>query len=168
MEDVYQAYLALLRSLGESMDQLSALAQKKAAAANGDDLMALDEVMKQEQAMTLAFRGMEQTREKLLAQMNCGNVSLSRLPERFPPEMQGAARGRGRFAEAVSELPEGVGGRQSGSGAPPAGDRRHHHRHGRRACAAAGRPRLRAASAAGHPPQHEDGFPRLTQPAGVL
>ena len=58
MGDVYQAYLALLRSLGESLEQLSILAQKKVAAANGDDLMSLDEVMKQEQAMTLAFRGM--------------------------------------------------------------------------------------------------------------
>ena len=64
MGDIYQAYLSLLRSLGESLEQLSALARKKAAAANADDLMALDEIMKQEQAMTLAFRGMEQTREK--------------------------------------------------------------------------------------------------------
>lgn len=92
MGDVYQAYLDLLRSLGEHLDQLSALAQKKIDAANNDDLMALDEVMKQEQAMTLAFRGMEQTREKLLAQMGCGNVPLSLLAERFPPEMQGRAR----------------------------------------------------------------------------
>ena len=98
MDGVYQAYLNLLRSLGESLDQLSALAQKKVAAANGDDLMALDEIMKQEQAMTLAFRGMEQTREKLLEQLNCGNVPLSRLPERFPPQMQGQAR------EAVAAL----------------------------------------------------------------
>ena len=98
MDGVYQAYLNLLRSLGESLDQLSVLAQKKVAAANGDDLMALDEVMKQEQAMTLAFRGMEQTREKLLEQLNCGNVPLSRLPERFPPQMQGQAR------EAVAAL----------------------------------------------------------------
>lgn len=29
MGDVYQAYLALLRSLGESLEQLSILAQKK-------------------------------------------------------------------------------------------------------------------------------------------
>ena len=86
MGDVYQAYLALLRSLGESLEQLSVLAQKKVAAANGDDLMSLDEVMKQEQAMTLAFRGMEQTREKLLAQLGCGD-----LPERFPPELRGQA-----------------------------------------------------------------------------
>ncbi|EOS65177.1 flagellar export chaperone FlgN [Oscillibacter sp. 1-3] len=98
MDGVYQAYLNLLRSLGESLDQLSVLAQKKVAAANGDDLMALDEIMKQEQAMTLAFRGMEQTREKLLEQLNCGNVPLSRLPERFPPQMQGQAR------EAVAAL----------------------------------------------------------------
>ena len=98
MDGVYQAYLNLLRSLGESLDQLSVLAQKKVAAANGDDLMALDEVMKQEQAMTLAFRGMDQTREKLLEQLNCGNVPLSRLPERFPPQMQGQAR------EAVAAL----------------------------------------------------------------
>ena len=98
MDDVYQAYLALLRSLGESLDQLSILARKKVAAANQDDLMGLDEVMKQEQAMTLAFRGMEQNREKLLAQLGGGNVPLSRLPERFPPEMQGQAR------EAVAAL----------------------------------------------------------------
>ena len=90
MSDVYQAYLALLRSLTENLDQLSVLAQRKADAANG--LMALDEVMKQEQAMTLAFRGMEQTREKLLEQMGCGSVPLSRLAERFPPELQSQAR----------------------------------------------------------------------------
>ena len=92
MSDVYQAYLALLRSLTENLDQLSVLAQRKADAANGDDLMALDEVMKQEQAMTLAFRGMEQTREKLLQQMDCGSVPLNHLAEHFPPELQSQAR----------------------------------------------------------------------------
>ena len=92
MGDIYQAYLSLLRSLGESLEQLSALARKKAAAANADDLMALDEIMKQEQAMTLAFRGMEQTREKLLSELNCGNVPLVRLPEHFPPALQNEAK----------------------------------------------------------------------------
>ena len=86
MNETFSSYLALLRSLGENLEQLTALARKKAAAANGDDLMALDEIMKQEQAMTLTFRGMEQTREKLLTQLGCGNVSLSRMPEHFPPE----------------------------------------------------------------------------------
>lgn len=92
MSDAYQAYLTLLRSLTENLDQLSVLARKKTAAANGDDLMALDEIMKQEQAMTLAFRGMEQTREKLLQQMGCGSVPLNHLAEHFPPELQSQAR----------------------------------------------------------------------------
>lgn len=98
MGDVYQAYLALLRSLGESLEQLSALAKKKADAASRDDLMALDEIMKQEQALALAFRGMEQTREKLLKQLGCGNVPLSRMAEHFPPESQSQA------VEAVATL----------------------------------------------------------------
>lgn len=92
MADVYQSYLSLLRSLGESLEQLTALARRKTAAANADDLIALDEVMKQEQALTLAFRGMEQTREKLLDQLECGNVPLSRMPEHFPPAMRDEAR----------------------------------------------------------------------------
>lgn len=98
MNETFSSYLALLRSLGENLEQLTALARKKAAAANGDDLMALDEIMKQEQAMTLTFRGMEQTREKLLTQLGCGNVPLSRMPEHFPPELRGPAQ------EAVSLL----------------------------------------------------------------
>lgn len=98
MADAYQAYLSLLRSLQNSLEQLTALAKRKIEAANKDDLMALDEVMKQEQAMTLAFRGMEQSREKLLAELGCGNVPLSRMPEHFPPAVQGEAR------ETVSAL----------------------------------------------------------------
>lgn len=98
MADAYQAYLSLLRSLQNSLQQLAALAQRKIDAAGKDDLMALDEVMKQEQAMTLAFRGMEQTREKLLAELGCGSVPLSRMPEHFPPAVQDEAR------EAVAAL----------------------------------------------------------------
>ena len=92
MADAYQSFLALLGSLRESLEQLTALTRQKAEAATKDDLMALDEIMKQEQALSLAFRGMEQTREKLLRQLGCGAVPLSRLPERFPPAIQEEAR----------------------------------------------------------------------------
>ena len=88
MGDIYQAYLSLLRSLGESLEQLSALARKKAAAANADDLMALDEIMKQEQAMTLTLRGLEQRRLKLMSQLGLNGVSLTQLPENYPDELQ--------------------------------------------------------------------------------
>lgn len=93
MDGVYQACLSLLDSLRESLEQLSSLALQKADAANRDDLTALDEIMKQEQAMTLAFRGMEHTREKLLSELDCGSVPLSRLPEYFPPAAREEARG---------------------------------------------------------------------------
>lgn len=93
MDGVYQACLSLLGSLRESLEQLSSLALQKADAANRDDLTALDEIMKQEQAMTLAFRGMEHTREKLLSELGCGSVPLSRLPEYFPPAAREEARG---------------------------------------------------------------------------
>lgn len=92
MADAYQAFLALLASLQESLDQLSTLTRQKVDAVSKDDLMALDGIMKQEQALTLAFRGMEQNREKLLNELGCGGMPLSRLPERFPPAVQGEAR----------------------------------------------------------------------------
>lgn len=92
MADTYQSFLALLGSLQESLQQLTALTRQKAEAAARDDLTALDEIMKQEQALGLAFRGMEQTREKLLRQLGCGAVPLSRLPEHFPPANQEEAR----------------------------------------------------------------------------
>ncbi len=92
MADTYPSFLALLSSLRESLEQLTALTLRKAEAAAKDDLMALDEIMKQEQALGLAFRGMEQNREKLLRQLGCGPVPLSRLPEHFPPANQEEAR----------------------------------------------------------------------------
>ena len=53
--------------------------------------MALDEIMKQEQALALAFRGIEQSQEKLMGQLGWREVSLSKTAERFPPELQGEA-----------------------------------------------------------------------------
>ena len=88
MSDVYQAYLALLRSLGKNLEQLSALAQKKAAAANSDDLMALDEIMKQEQAISLSLRSFDIRREKMLAGLGLEGVNLSGLPDRAPQELR--------------------------------------------------------------------------------
>ena len=80
MADTYPSFLALLSSLRESLEQLTALTLRKAEAAAKDDLMALDEIMKQEQALGLAFRGMEQNREKLLRQLGCGPACRNTFP----------------------------------------------------------------------------------------
>lgn len=86
--DAYQSYLELLRELSGSLERLAQLAQDKAAAVRRDDLIGLDEVLKQEQAMTLNLRGLEQRRLKLAAQLGLTGTSLSDLPGRCPPELE--------------------------------------------------------------------------------
>lgn len=92
MDQLYLDYLKVLDELRESMDQLAALARQKTDAVRTDDLMALDEVLKQEQAMSLSLRGIEQRREKLLSQLGLERVSLSALPMRYPDGLQLQAR----------------------------------------------------------------------------
>lgn len=100
MAEGYQGYLQLMADLGEGLDQLSDLAEKKIAVVRRNDLMGLDEIMKQEQALALAFRGMEQSQEKLAAQLGWQGVSLSKTAEQFPPELRGEA------VQAVQTLKE--------------------------------------------------------------
>ena len=54
MSDAYRSYLELLETLRDKVEALSELAKKKIEAAGNDDLMALNEVIKQEQALALS------------------------------------------------------------------------------------------------------------------
>lgn len=92
MDDLRLSYLALLDEVRGTLDQLSQLAQDKAGAVRQDDLIALDEVLKQEQAMTLNLRGLEQRRLKLSAQLGLDGVPLTGLAERFAPELDEQAK----------------------------------------------------------------------------
>ena len=92
MDAQFQAYLKLLDSLREGVEQLEQLAHEKTEAVRNDDLMALDAVLRQEQAIALSFRGIEQKRIKLLSDLGMGDVPLSQLPGHFPPSMQMEAR----------------------------------------------------------------------------
>ena len=92
MKDQFEEYIALLEKLKEEMDRLAALAREKNEAVCRDDLMALDGVMRQEQAIALQFRGLEQKRSQLLAALGLSAVPLSALPEQFPPERRDTAR----------------------------------------------------------------------------
>ena len=87
METHYPGYLALLEELRGSLDQLTGLAKEKNAAVLKDDLLALDEVLKQEQAMTLNLRGLELRRLKLVGQLGLEGTTLSALPAKCPPEL---------------------------------------------------------------------------------
>ncbi len=92
METPHQAYLALLNELSSSLDQLSQLARQKTQAVQRDDLIGLDEALKQEQAMTLSLRGLEQKRLKAVSQLDLEGSSLSSLASRYPDAMQIQAR----------------------------------------------------------------------------
>ena len=92
MENPHQTYLALLDELSASLDRLSQLARQKTQAVKKDDLMGLDEALKQEQAMTLNLRGLEQKRLKIMAQLGLEGSSLSDLAGRYPASMEIQAR----------------------------------------------------------------------------
>ncbi len=88
MDAPFLSYLDLLRDLGASLDQLSQLAQEKMASVRQDDLIALDEVIKQEQAMSLNLRGLEQRRLKLMDQLELSGVPLDNLSGHYPKDLQ--------------------------------------------------------------------------------
>ena len=92
MEEQFRAYFSTLREVGGVLDRLAPLALQKAEAARAGDLPGMDEVLKQEQALSLNLRGLELKRQKLASQLGLDGVPLSSLPERCPAELAGEAR----------------------------------------------------------------------------
>ena len=92
MEAQFRTYFGVLRDLAGTLDRLSPLAQQKAEAVRADDLLALDEVLKQEQALGLNLRGLELKRQKLVPQLGLDGVPLSKLPEHCPAQLADEAR----------------------------------------------------------------------------
>ena len=88
----HQAYLKLLRELGGCLDRLGELSEEKAETVRRDDLLAMDEVLKQEQVLSLSLRGLEQRRVKLLAKLELSGVPLNDLPGKYPEELQDEAK----------------------------------------------------------------------------
>ena len=99
-EALFRSYLGVLRELSGVLDRLAPLEQQKAEAVRGSDLLALDEVLKQEQALGLSLRGLELKRQKLAPQLELDSVPLSELPRRCPPHLADEAR---KTADALRE-----------------------------------------------------------------
>ena len=68
MDELYRSYLSFLRSMSRGLESLTGLNEKKLTAAQQEDLMGLNDLLNQEQAQALNFRGLELTRDKLLPQ----------------------------------------------------------------------------------------------------
>lgn len=91
MDELYLSYLGVLNELAGTLDRLSELSRQKADTVRQDDLIALDEVLKQEQAMALNLRGLEQRRLKLVPQLGLDGVPLSGLVAHCPEHLQAQA-----------------------------------------------------------------------------
>ena len=92
MEHLFRSYLELLQSILSNLSQLTKLVHRKIEVAQLDDLDALDEILNEEQALALAFRGLEQKRLNLLRELDLSEVPLAQLSAHFPPEMEEAVR----------------------------------------------------------------------------
>lgn len=88
MEGYFHAYMAVLESVRDSLNKLADLTQEQKESVQNDDLMALNDVLKQEQAIALTLRGLDQKREQLLGEMGLTDIPLSQLAGHFPVELR--------------------------------------------------------------------------------
>lgn len=93
MSERHLAYLALLEGVGTELERLAGLARQKTEAVRRNDLLALDDTIRQEQAISLSLRGQEQKRQVLVNELGLGDVPLSKLAGRYPPELRARAKG---------------------------------------------------------------------------
>ena len=92
MYEAYREYFAFMDQLGGTLEKLTELAKEKTVAVRRDDLLAVDECMKREQALGLSLRAMDKKRDKLLAAIGLENVTLSGLAQHCPEELRQEAR----------------------------------------------------------------------------
>lgn len=88
----HEAYIAFLGQLSDTLDQLTAIEKEKTDAVRRDDLNALNECMKREQAQSLTLRAMDQKRTKLLSELGLEKTTLADFAANCPPELRGKAR----------------------------------------------------------------------------
>jgi arginyl-tRNA synthetase len=86
--EAYADYLELLDQLGQELDRMSMLARKKADAVRQDDLEALNKILKQEQAMSLAMRGLERRRQEEVKELGLTDNRLTCLADQYPESMR--------------------------------------------------------------------------------
>ncbi len=91
-QTMYLSYLTLLEELTGVLESLVDLTREKIQAVRSDDLLKMDQILKQEQALTLSVRGLEQKRARQLEKLGLGKTRLSELAEAYPKELQYRAK----------------------------------------------------------------------------
>lgn len=87
-----EALLSLFETLTGHLEKLTELAKQKTLVVRKSDLMELDRILREEQALALTIRGIEQKRSALLQKLGLAEVPLTDLPAQVPEAMQQKAR----------------------------------------------------------------------------
>ena len=88
MEELLSLFEALTGHLGK----LTELAKQKTIAVRKNDLMELDRILREEQALALALRGSDQKRSALLQKLGLADVPLTELASKAPESLQQKTR----------------------------------------------------------------------------
>lgn len=88
----HETYIAFLGQLSDTLDQLTAIEKEKTDAVRRDDLNALNDCMKREQATSLTLRAMDQKRMKLLKELGLERITLADFAANCPEELRSEAR----------------------------------------------------------------------------
>ena len=83
----FKAYLAFLKELGATLDEITQVEQDKARFVRQDDLDGLNECMKREQALSMTMRACDQKRDAMLTQLGLQDVPLRKLMQYAPEEL---------------------------------------------------------------------------------
>ena len=86
--ELYEQYLQLLAEIEGVITQLNEVEKRKIDAVHKDDLLAVDECIRQEQAISLTMRSLESRRRKQLTELGLSEVKLSGLAAAFPADLR--------------------------------------------------------------------------------
>ena len=99
--ELYEQYLQLLAEIEGVITQLNEVEKRKIDAVHKDDLLAVDECIRQEQAISLTMRSLESRRRKQLTELGLSEVKLSGLAAAFPADL----RHRRQWRPSVCKTP---------------------------------------------------------------
>lgn len=99
MSNQFDGLIQLMQDLTKTLTQLTAVQKDVASAVHTDDLTALGECMKKENALALTLRNIDQKREKIQQQLGLEGVKLSKLPGKVSDE-----EARPKVKQAAEEL----------------------------------------------------------------
>ena len=86
--ELYEQYLQLLAEIEGVITQLNEVEKRKIDAVHKDDLLAVDECIRQDQAISLTMRSLESRRRKQLTELGLSEVKLSGLAAAFPADLR--------------------------------------------------------------------------------